>query len=125
MDSRRRDVAVAPSDQQFVARQVAGRSRHSPWLAHGPSGGMAWNESWNESPENCVRPVLSVHTSAASVQAGRSGRRSGPLLIRGFGVQVPGGAPVFIAPDLVFLGNLVILRLAVLVDVCSMSARMR
>jgi len=54
---------------------------------------VAWNASWNELPENCVRPVLSVHTRAASVQAERSGRRSFALLIRGFGVQVPGGAP--------------------------------
>jgi len=58
----------------------------------------AWNVSWNESHEYCVRLVLSVHTSAASVQAERSGHRSFPLLIRGFGVQVPGGAPVLTWP---------------------------
>ena len=65
----------------------------------GPSGPAAWNVSWNESHENCVRLVLSGHTSAASVQAERSVRRSGPLLIRGFGVQVPGGAPVLTCPN--------------------------
>ena len=54
----------------------------------------AWNVSWNESHERCVRLVLSGHKCAASVQAERSERRSFPLLIRGFGVQVPGGAPV-------------------------------
>ena len=32
--------------------------------------------------------------AAAFVQAERPGRPGGPLLIRGFGVQVPGGAPV-------------------------------
>ena len=62
-----------------------------------------WNVSWNESRENCVRLVLSVHTSAASVQAERSGRRSFPLLIRGFGVQVPGGAPVLTWPFYLFI----------------------
>ena len=38
-----------------------------------------------------MRLVLSVHTGAASVQAMRSGRRNGPLLVRGLGSQVPGG----------------------------------
>ena len=61
---------------------------------------VAWNASWNDSHENCVRLVLSEHKSAESVQAERSARRSGPLLIRGFGVQVPGGAPVLCAPVL-------------------------
>jgi hypothetical protein len=45
-----------------------------------------------------VRLVLSGHECASSVQAERSERRSLPLLIRGFGVQVPGGAPA--RPDL-------------------------
>ena len=57
-------------------------------------GPVAWDDSWNDFIENCVRLVLSVHTAAASVQVECSERRSGPLLIRGFGVQVPGGAPV-------------------------------
>jgi hypothetical protein len=46
-----------------------------------------WNVSWNESHENCVRLVLSVHRSAASVQAERSERRSGPLLTAGSGFK--------------------------------------
>jgi hypothetical protein len=74
-----------------------------------PPGLVAWNESWNESYENCVHLVLSVRTSAASVQAEPSGCRSSPLLIRGFGVQVPGGAPVHCAPDLDVLADPVIL----------------
>jgi hypothetical protein len=47
-----------------------------------------------------------VHTSAASVQAERSGRRSSPPLIRGFGVQVPGSAPVMTCEDVSFLDRL-------------------
>lgn len=39
---------------------------------------VAWNASWNDSHENCVRLVLSEHKSAESVQAERSARRSGP-----------------------------------------------
>jgi len=41
-----------------------------------------------------VQCVLSGHSLAASVQVGRPERPVGPLLIRGFGVRVPGGAPV-------------------------------
>jgi hypothetical protein len=44
--------------------------------------------------ELAVHCVLSGHLRVPSVQAARSGRRSSLLLIRGFGVQVPGGAPV-------------------------------
>jgi len=40
-----------------------------------------------------VQCVLSGHSLAASVQVGRPERPVGPLLIRGFGVRVPGGAP--------------------------------
>jgi hypothetical protein len=62
------------------------RSTHSA-LSALPQRPPALNESWNESRENCVRLVLSVHTRAASVQAGRSGFRSFPLLIRGSGFK--------------------------------------
>ena len=55
---------------------------------------MAWNDSWNEHRAHPVQCVLSVHIRGLSVQLARSGRFSGLLLIRGFGVQVPGGAPV-------------------------------
>jgi hypothetical protein len=41
-----------------------------------------------------VQCVLSGRIRGLSVQLVRSGRFSGLLLIRGFGVQVPGGAPV-------------------------------
>ena len=41
-----------------------------------------------------VQCVLSGHSLAASVQVERPERPVGPLLIRGFGVRVPGGAPV-------------------------------
>ena len=41
-----------------------------------------------------VHCVLSGHIRGTSVQPVRSGRLSGLLLIRGLGVQVPGGAPV-------------------------------
>jgi hypothetical protein len=40
-----------------------------------------------------VHCVPSGHIPETFVQAERSLRRSCPLLIRGFGVQVPGGAP--------------------------------
>ncbi len=43
------------------------------WLIVG-----AWNVPWNESHEYCVRLVLSVHTSAASVQAERPGAAASP-----------------------------------------------
>jgi len=46
-------------------------------------------------------------------------------LDRGFGVHVPGGAPVLCDFDLVFLYDLVIFRLVALLDVCSMSVRTR
>jgi hypothetical protein len=38
--------------------------------------------------------ALSGHPRATSAQAERLERQGGPLLIRGFVVQVPGGAPV-------------------------------
>src|SRR5204863_7791581 len=41
-----------------------------------------------------VRCVLSVRQRVASVQLECLERPSSPLLIRGFGVRVPGGAPV-------------------------------
>ena len=55
---------------------------------------MPWNGSWNEHDDISVQCVRSGHIPVTFVQAERSLRRSGPLLIRGFGVQVPGGAPV-------------------------------
>ena len=54
---------------------------------------MPWNGSWNEQHRHSVRCVSSGHIPETFVQAERSLRRSGPLLIRGFGVRVPGGAP--------------------------------
>jgi hypothetical protein len=50
-------------------------------------------------PVQWVRPE---RLRVLSVQAERPRRPSGPLLIRGFGVRVPGGAPLFYAPDLWF-----------------------
>jgi len=47
--------------------------------ASGAIGPLAWNASWNDFIENCVRLVLSVHTAAASVQVECSERRSFPL----------------------------------------------
>jgi hypothetical protein len=41
-----------------------------------------------------VHSERSGHLAEPSTQVGRSGSPGGPLLIRGFGVQVPGGAPV-------------------------------
>jgi hypothetical protein len=41
-----------------------------------------------------VHSERSDHLAEPSAQVGRSGPPGGPLLIRGFGVQVPGGAPV-------------------------------
>src|SRR5215469_3963285 len=61
---------------------------------------MPWNGSWNEyrsHPVHCVRPGQIPETL---VQAERRVRRSSPLLIRGFGVRVLGGAPVLCAPVL-------------------------
>jgi hypothetical protein len=41
----------------------------------------------------CASGAFSAHERCVSACKRRSGLRSFPLLIRGFGVQVPGGAP--------------------------------
>src|SRR5215471_9478016 len=55
---------------------------------------MPWDDSWDGTSRTSVQRVLSGHSLAASVQVERPERPVGPLLIRGFGVRVPGGAPV-------------------------------
>src|SRR5262249_46597785 len=82
---------------------------------------LAWPDSrgtvrGTSSGKTRVHSVLSGRTRDQSVQAVRPGLPSGPLLIRGFGVRVPGGAPgglhVSVRPIFTFASDILVCRLA-------------
>jgi len=86
-----RRPACRPRPAKPTCTTLSDRLIRAPHDCRGTSRGTSAAGS------RCTGCVPGVR-AAASVQAVRPGRPDGPLLIRGFGVQVPGGAPVLTWP---------------------------